>query len=146
MRGFAISPVILARIALPDSFFDLFLVITHHDIRREAIQSGLEHDPFASCGYLRLLIRAGRLAGVCFMGQRSNDGACQYADQRQIEMLPCCHCSREVAPEMAQLSQDLDATPLAFCSAMCHEMWFEGLFAAKGIDDKGVSWTWSESN
>ena len=53
-------------------------------------------------------------------------------------MLPCNHCSREVAPEMALLSQDLDAKPLAFCSARCHEMWFEGLFAAKGIDDKGV--------
>jgi len=58
------------------------------------------------------------------MGQRSKDGACQYAEQRQTEMLPCSHCSREVAPEMALLSQDLDTEPLAFCSAMCHEMWF----------------------
>ena len=67
MRGFAISFVTLARIALLDSCFDLLLVITHDDIRREAIQSGLEHDPFASVrGHLRLVIGTGRLAGVLY--------------------------------------------------------------------------------
>jgi hypothetical protein len=39
-------------------------------------------------------------------------------------MLSCSHCAREVAPEMALLSQDLETELLAFCSPMCHEMWF----------------------
>jgi hypothetical protein len=113
IRGFAISFVTFARVVLLNSVFDSFLVIAHDDIRRDAIQSGLELDSFGR-----------KLASVCFMGQRSNVGACQYAAQRQTKMLPCSNCSREVAPQMALLSQDLDTEPLTFCSAMCHEMWF----------------------
>jgi len=43
-------------------------------------------------------------------------------------MQPCNHCGKELTPETALMSQDLDTTTLAFCSGMCHEMWFYNRF------------------
>lgn len=66
---------------------------------------------------------------VCVMGQHSVSESRQYIGQRNPEMLPCKHCSKEVPPEMALLTQDLDTNPLVFCSTACYEMWFDNLLA-----------------
>jgi len=51
-RGWAISFVILASVSLESSFVDFFLlVMVHRDIRSQAIQSDLKHNPIL-CGLL----------------------------------------------------------------------------------------------
>jgi hypothetical protein len=41
-----------------------------------------------------------------------------------LGMLPCSHCSNQVALQTALLTQDFEAKPLAFYSVVCQDLWF----------------------
>jgi hypothetical protein len=44
-------------------------------------------------------------------------------------MLLCNHCCKEISFETALLTQDLNATTIAFCSDACQEVCLDDLFA-----------------
>ena len=45
-------------------------------------------------------------------------------------MPSCSHCNKEVFVEQVLLTLDLDTNPLTFCSAACHETWFDNQLAS----------------